>query len=109
MDQDPVGTKKRSFLQHFLNLCDNRLRQRLRKLGETDKAEKALRRLTKNTQETRAFIRDVLADNLDKKQDAIRQSGGYSPFTEEELIMAVTENEYAYSSTPLFSIGFQRL
>ena len=72
------------------------------KLGDTDKAEKALRRLTRINKETRQFIRDVRSDNLDRKLETIRNRGGYSPFTEEELIMAYSENEDVYHSAPLF-------
>ena len=72
------------------------------KLGEKDRAEKYLRRLTKINKETRAFARDLQADNLDRKFEEIRKRGGYSPDSEEELIMTVKENEEAYESAPLF-------
>lgn len=72
------------------------------KLGETDKAEKALRRLTRINKETRKFVRDVLTDKLDRKLEAIQNQGGYSPFTEEELIMMYSENEDVYHSAPFF-------
>lgn len=72
------------------------------KLGETDPAEKALRRLTRINKETRAFIRDALDDNLERKIKTIHSKGGYSPFTEEELIVTCSENFAAYESVPLF-------
>ena len=72
------------------------------KLGETDRAEKYLRRLTKVNKETRIFLRDMQNDRLDRKSEEIRKRGGYSPFSEEELIMALMENEEAYQSAPLF-------
>ena len=72
------------------------------KLGETDRAEKYLRRLTKTNKETRAFIRDVRDESFGRKLEEIRRRGGYRPFSEEELIMAYVENENAYKSAPLF-------
>ena len=72
------------------------------KLGETDKAEKTLRSLTRINKETRAFVRDVLSDKTDRIMSAVEKRGGYTPFSEEELVMALSENENAYQSAPLF-------
>ena len=72
------------------------------KLDDTDKAEKYLRRLTKANKETRAFIRDLFSDQLKRKLSVIQEKGGYSPFSEEELIMAYSENEDVYTGAPLF-------
>ncbi len=72
------------------------------KLEDDHQAEKYLRRLTRCNKETRAFIRDALSDNLDRKAAEIQRKGGYSPFSEEELIIAYSENEDVYDSAPLF-------
>ena len=72
------------------------------KLGDMDKAEKTLRRLTKVNKETRTFLRDMESGQYERKISKIRERGGYAPFTEEELIMMYDENEEVYNSAPLF-------
>ena len=72
------------------------------KLGNMDKAEKTLRRLTKVNKETRTFIRDMESGQYERKISKIREQGGYAPFTEEELIMMYDENEDVYDGAPLF-------
>lgn len=72
------------------------------KLDDDHQAEKYLRRLIRNNKETRAFIRDALSDNLDRKAAEVQRKGSYSPFSEEELIITYSENEDVYDSAPLF-------
>ncbi len=72
------------------------------KLGDTKKAESFIKRLTKTVEETRKFIRDILDNNVEKKLREIIERGGYSPFSEEELIMTWHENVDIYDTTPTF-------
>ncbi len=72
------------------------------KLGKTEKAESYLKRIAKNIEGTRRFLRDLMDGNAERKLREIMKRGGYSPFTEEELIMAWHENDDIYESTPTF-------
>ena len=72
------------------------------KLGETDRAESYIKRLNKAVEGTRQFIRDYMEKNLVKKLRQILKKPGYSPFTEEELIIAWHENDDIYDNTPTF-------
>ncbi len=72
------------------------------KLGDTKKAESCIKRLTKTVEGTKKFVRDILEDDIERKLREIMQRGGYSPFTEEELIMTWHENSDIYDSTPVF-------
>ena len=76
------------------------------KLGNTDKAENYLRLLTKTIRETKQFIRDMMDVGVNKYMDSriceIMRRGGYSPLSEEELIMALYENSDIYNSAPAF-------
>lgn len=72
------------------------------KLGDTARAGKYLRRLAKCNRETKAFVRDVLADKIDKLAAAVDERGVYAPFTEEELVSYYDEYIRIYDTAPFF-------
>ena len=69
------------------------------KLYEMDKAKDYLVRLSKANKDTKKFFRAVRQDKIDEYADEM-QPFGYRPFTIEELIMEVTENEFLFSAVP---------
>ena len=69
------------------------------KLYELDKAKDYLVRLVKANKDTKKFFRAVQQDKIDKYADEM-QPFGYRPFSIEELIMEVTENEFLFSAVP---------
>ena len=72
------------------------------KLDETDQAKKYLRQLTKVNKETRAFVRDVLTEKVDRVLSVIEKQGGFAPLSEEELVEIYNENIMIYLSAPDF-------
>ena len=72
------------------------------KLDETDRAQKYLRQLTRVNKGTRAFVRDVITDKVERVLSKIEKQGGFSPFSEEELVEIYDENLPVYLGTPSF-------
>lgn len=72
------------------------------KLGEMKKAEDSLMRLMKAIKDTKRFVKDILSGKMEDKIVEIHERGGYSPYSEEELLMAWYENGDVYDSSPFF-------
>ena len=72
------------------------------KLGEMKKAEDSLMRLVKTIKDTKRFVKDILSGKMEDKIVEIHERGGYSPYSEEELLMAWYENGDVYDSSPFF-------
>lgn len=71
------------------------------KLGKFDQSEEYLRRLTKVNKDTKKFFRSIVNETLDQYVSDIGQ-WGYRPFTMDELIVDLMENEEVFSSSATF-------
>lgn len=71
------------------------------KLGKFDQSEEYLRRLAKVNKDTKKFFRSIVNETLDQYVSDIGQ-WGYRPFTMDELIVDLMENEEVFSSSATF-------
>ena len=73
------------------------------KRGDFDKAEDYLKRLCAANKDTKKFFRAIKKDKLDHYVEEI--SGyGYRPFTIQELIVELIENNFLFETVPLFMV-----
>ncbi len=72
------------------------------KIGDTNKAEIYIKRLTKTNSDTKKFIRGVIEDTHKNKMREVLNNGVYRPFSEEELLMTWHENSEVYDGASFF-------
>lgn len=69
------------------------------KLGDLERASGYLKRLSAANKDTKKFIRGIVNDNMERFFNAM--SGlGYRPFTIEELVMEMIENQELFENVP---------
>lgn len=71
------------------------------KLGDLEKADDYLKRLAKANKDTKKFVKAVLSDKLDQYTKEMSDYG-YCPFSIEELIVALMENQELFSMVPIY-------
>ena len=77
------------------------------KLGQWNKADEYLQRAQKINKDVKKFFRSVFEQSYEKFSDFMEQ-GCYQPYTVEELIVEMMENEFLFHSTPGFMLWADR-
>ena len=71
------------------------------KLGDWEKAEEYLKRLAKANKDTKKFMRALKNEKLDKYLSEMNPYG-YQPFTIQELMMELIENEFLFREMSIY-------
>lgn len=71
------------------------------KKGDWDKAEAYLKRLSKVNKDTGKFLKSIMEDDMDRQLRNM-DSFGYRPFSIEELVMELMDNELLFDATPAY-------
>ena len=73
------------------------------KLGNHDKAIEYLKRTCAINKDFKKFIKGFSETEMLKHMEKIFEHGGYAPFTIEELIMEIHENDFLFDTVPFFT------